>query len=163
MAISEQQWKQAEKEADRRAYQELIRQEGQLLRELGELQSQKRTSAIYKKSYELNKVREEREKYSKDGFGEQMQAMITKYQNEMKKMPTNSVEYQEYVEKIKNLEKNLENFIVAKDNDATENGSVEQYGQNKETEKMEPQKEPIQAQDNHVKDSFETLKLLGIM
>lgn len=34
-----------------------------------------------------------------------------------------------------------------KDDDATENGAIEQYGQNKETEKMEPQKEPIQAQD----------------
>lgn len=163
MAISEQQWKQAEKEADEHEYQRLQAREREILRTLGELQSQKRTSAIYKKSYELNKVREEMEKYSKDGFGEQMQAMITKYQNEMKKMPTNSVEYQEYVEKIKNLEKNLENFIIAKDNDATENGSVEEYGQNKETEKVEPQKEPVQAEDNHVKDSFETLKLLGIM
>lgn len=115
-------------------------------------------------------IKDKGEEMIKDRFDEQMQAMITKYQKEMQKLPSNSVEYLDLVEKIKNLEHNLENFIAAKesanpdyikgmekgllhnkmlhkDNDATENGSIEQYGQNKETEKMEPSKNPVQAQD----------------
>lgn len=36
----------------------------------------------------------------------------------------------------------------SKDDDATENGSIEEYGKNHETEKMSPEENPVQAQDD---------------
>ena len=44
-----------------------------------------------------------------------------------------------------------------KDDDATEMGTFEQLGQNHETEAMEPEKNPVQAQDDEVEEKFKTV------
>ena len=55
---------------------------------------------------------------------------------------------------LRGMERGLANL---KDDDATEMGTFEQLGQNHETEAMEPEKNPVQAQDDEVGEKFKTV------